>query len=74
MAEMTSSPGNRANTSPGVVTDMQRQGEGAVYLNAHHPDIMTFLDTKRENADEKIRIKTLSLGVVIPDKIGRAHV
>src|SRR5699024_4037185 len=24
-------------------------------------------DTKRENADEKIRIKTLSLGVVIPD-------
>ena len=45
----------------------QRQGAGAVYLNAHHPDIMTFLDTKRENADEKIRIKTLSLGVVIPD-------
>ena len=44
-----------------------RQGAGAVYLNAHHPDIMRFLDTKRENADEKIRIKTLSLGVVIPD-------
>ena len=64
---MTISPGNRSNTSPGVVTDMQRQGAGAVYLNAHHPDIMTFLDTKRENADEKIRIKTLSLGVVIPD-------
>ena len=44
-----------------------RQGAGAVYLHAHHPDIMSFLDTKRENADEKIRIKTLSLGVVIPD-------
>ncbi len=44
-----------------------RQGAGAVYLHAHHPDIMAFLDTKRENADEKIRIKTLSLGVVIPD-------
>lgn len=44
-----------------------RQGAGAVYLNAHHPDILKFLDTKRENADEKIRIKTLSLGVVIPD-------
>ncbi len=44
-----------------------RQGAGAVYLNAHHPDIIRFLDTKRENADEKIRIKTLSLGVVIPD-------
>lgn len=44
-----------------------RQGAGAVYLNAHHPDIMHFLDTKRENADEKIRIKSLALGVVIPD-------
>ena len=44
-----------------------RQGAGAVYLNAHHPDIMSFLDTKRENADEKIRIKTLSIGVVVPN-------
>ena len=44
-----------------------RQGAGAVYLHAHHPDIMRFMDTKRENADEKIRIKTLSMGVVIPD-------
>ena len=44
-----------------------RQGAGAVYLNVHHPDIMKFLDTKRENADEKVRIKTLSLGVVVPD-------
>ncbi|ACV09395.1 class 1b ribonucleoside-diphosphate reductase subunit alpha [Jonesia denitrificans] len=44
-----------------------RQGAGAVYLHAHHPDIMRFLDTKRENADEKVRIKTLSIGVVIPD-------
>ena len=44
-----------------------RQGAGAVYLHAHHPDIYRFLDTKRENADEKVRIKTLSLGVVIPD-------
>ena len=44
-----------------------RQGAGAVYLHAHHPDIMKFLDTKKENADEKTRIKTLSLGVVVPD-------
>ncbi|WP_387689595.1 class 1b ribonucleoside-diphosphate reductase subunit alpha [Photorhabdus sp. RM71S] len=44
-----------------------RQGAGAVYLHAHHPDILRFLDTKRENTDEKIRIKTLSIGVVIPD-------
>ena len=45
----------------------QRKGSGAVYLSVHHPDIEKFLDTKRENADEKIRIKTLSLGVVITD-------
>lgn len=44
-----------------------RQGAGAVYLNVHHPDILKFLDTKRENADEKVRIKSLSLGIVIPD-------
>ncbi|PVF12002.1 ribonucleotide-diphosphate reductase subunit alpha, partial [Yersinia pestis] len=31
-----------------------RQGAGAVYLHAHHPDILRFLDTKRENADEKV--------------------
>ena len=44
-----------------------RAGAGAVYLHAHHPDILKFLDTRRENADSAIRIKTLSLGVVIPD-------
>ena len=44
-----------------------RQGAGAVYLNVHHPDVMTFLDTKKENADEKIRIKTLSIGLVVPN-------
>lgn len=72
---------NVAGASSGVVPVMKiledsfsyanqlgaRQGAGAVYLHAHHPDIMQFLDTKRENADEKVRIKTLSLGVVIPD-------
>ena len=44
-----------------------RQGAGAAYLSAHHPDILQFLDTKKENADEAIRIKTLSIGVIIPD-------
>lgn len=44
-----------------------RKGAGAVYLNVHHPDIYRFLDTKKENADEKMRIKTLSIGLVIPD-------
>lgn len=38
-----------------------------MYLHAHNPDVMRFLDIKRENADAKIRIKPLSLGVVIPD-------
>lgn len=46
----------------------QRQGAGAVYLNVFHPDIIEFLSTKKENADEKIRVKTLSLGLVVPDK------
>lgn len=44
-----------------------RQGAGAAYLSVHHPDILQFLDTKKENADEAIRIKTLSIGVIIPD-------
>lgn len=46
----------------------QRNGAGAVYLSVFHPDIIKFLSTKKENADEKIRVKTLSLGVVVPDK------
>jgi ribonucleoside-diphosphate reductase alpha chain len=39
-----------------------------VYLNVFHADIHDFLDTKKINSDEKIRIKTLSLGVVAPNK------
>ena len=46
----------------------QRPGAGAVYLNIFHWDIEEFLDSKKVNADETIRIKTLSLGVVIPSK------
>lgn len=47
----------------------QRQGAGAVYISVHHPDVLKVLDTKRENADEKIRIKTLSVGLIISDKM-----
>lgn len=47
----------------------QRQGSGAVYLNIFHRDIHDFLDTKKINADEDVRVKTLSIGVVIPDKM-----
>ena len=39
-----------------------------MYLNVFHPDIIEFLSTKKENADEKVRVKTLSLGLVVPDK------
>lgn len=46
----------------------QRQGAGAVYLNVFHPDIIRFLSVKKENADEKIRVNTLSLGLIVPDK------
>lgn len=46
----------------------QRPGSGAVYLNVFHRDINDFLDTKKINADEDVRVKTLSIGVIIPDK------
>lgn len=46
----------------------QRQGAGATYLNIFHADIHDFLDTKKISADEDVRVKTLSIGVVIPDK------
>ena len=46
----------------------QRAGAGAVYLNVFHSDINEFLDCKKINVDEKVRIKSLSTGVIIPDK------
>ncbi|MGO0173306.1 class 1b ribonucleoside-diphosphate reductase subunit alpha [Bacillus licheniformis] len=46
----------------------QRQGSGAAYLNIFHRDINDFLDTKKISADEDVRVKTLSIGVVIPNK------
>lgn len=46
----------------------QRPGAGATYLNVFHSDINEFLDCKKINVDEKIRIKSLSIGVIIPDK------
>jgi ribonucleoside-diphosphate reductase alpha chain len=45
----------------------QRKGSGVVYLHANHFDIDEFLDTKKINADEDERLKTISLGVLIPD-------
>lgn len=46
----------------------QRPGAGAVYLNIFHADVEEFLDCKKINVDEKIRIKSLSIGLIIPDK------
>ncbi|GIW36998.1 MAG: ribonucleoside-diphosphate reductase [Meiothermus sp.] len=46
----------------------QRKGAGAVYLNVFHWDVEDFLDTKKINADEKSRIQTLSLGLIVPQK------
>ncbi|WP_144472912.1 class 1b ribonucleoside-diphosphate reductase subunit alpha [Bacillus pumilus] len=47
----------------------QREGSGAVYLNAFHSDILDLLNTKKINADESSRLKSLSIGVIIPSKL-----
>ena len=46
----------------------QRPGAGAAYLNVFHWDIEEFLDSKKVNVDEKIRIKSLSIGVIAPGR------
>ncbi|AEZ50487.1 ribonucleotide reductase large subunit [Bacillus phage BCD7] len=46
----------------------QRKGAGATYLNIFHMDIIRMLDTKRINVDEKSRIQSMSIGVIVPDK------
>ncbi|KON87477.1 ribonucleotide-diphosphate reductase subunit alpha [Sporosarcina globispora] len=44
-----------------------RAGSGVVWLNIFHGDIIDFLSAKKPNADEKIRLATLSTGIVVPD-------
>lgn len=46
----------------------QRPGAGAAYLNIFHWDMPEFLDTKKENADEDVRLATLSIGLIVPGK------
>lgn len=46
----------------------QRKGAGAAYLNLFHWDVVEFLDTKKINADEKSRIQTLSIGLIVENK------
>lgn len=45
----------------------QRNGSGVVYLNVLHPDIENFISSKKPNADDKIRLATLSTGIILPD-------
>jgi len=46
----------------------QRPGSGAGYINVFHPDSKMVLDSKKENADESVRLKSLSLGLTVPQK------
>ena len=46
----------------------QRKGAGAAYLNIFHWDIVEFLDTKKINADEKSRIQSLSIGLIVENR------
>lgn len=46
----------------------QRAGAGVANLNIFHWDIEEFLSTKKIAGDEKSRLQTLSIGVVVPDK------
>ena len=45
----------------------QRNGSGVVYLNIFHGDIEGFISSKKPNADDKIRLATLSTGIIIPN-------
>lgn len=46
----------------------QRDGALAVYLNVFHSDVRELLDSKKINADELDRLKTLSIGLIMPSK------
>jgi len=46
----------------------QRKGSGAAYYHIFGWDVMEFLDSKKINADEKTRIKTLSIGLIVPNR------
>lgn len=45
----------------------QREGAGAAYLNIFHSDVLEFLNAKKINADEDLRLSTLSTGLIVPD-------
>lgn len=45
----------------------QRPGAAAVYINIFHMDTLEILDSKKINADEDLRLSTVSIGLIIPD-------
>lgn len=46
----------------------QRKGSGAGYYNIFGWDVIEFLDSKKINADERTRLKTLSIGLIVPNR------
>lgn len=55
------------NTAVSVDQLGQRQGAIAVYLDVWHQDILTFLDLKLNNGDERMRAHDIFTGVCLPD-------
>jgi ribonucleotide reductase alpha subunit len=45
----------------------KRNGSIAVYLEPHHPDIMDFLELRKNNGTEDMRTRDLFLALMIPD-------
>lgn len=44
----------------------QRPGAAAVYINVFHMDSLEILDSKKVNADEDVRLSTVSIGLTVP--------
>ena len=55
------------NTAVSVDQLGQRQGAIAVYLDVWHRDILTFLDLRLNNGDERLRAHDIFTGVCLPD-------
>lgn len=55
------------NTAVSVDQLGQRQGAIAVYLDVWHKDILTFLDLRLNNGDERMRAHDIFTGVCLPD-------
>ena len=55
------------NTAVSVDQLGQRQGAVAVYLDVWHKDILTFLDLRLNNGDERMRAHDIFTGICMPD-------